>query len=69
MALVERAGAEQRAADAMLRLVEDEGLTQAAVVQWCGGAERVTATEVKRLVAAARSRSASGGSADDASAG
>ena len=69
VALVERAGAEQRAGDAMLRLVEDEGLTQAAVVEWCGGAERVTAAEVKRLVGAARSRSGSGRAADGASAG
>ncbi|WP_404348439.1 hypothetical protein LG324_12860 [Phycicoccus jejuensis] len=69
VALVERAGAEQRAGDAMLRLVQDEGLTQAAVVQWCGGPERVTASEVKRLVVAARSRSDSGCAPDGASAG
>ena len=69
VALVERDAAEQRAGDAMLRLVEDEGLTQTAVVEWCGGTGRVTAPEVKRLVTAARSRSVSEGSADDASAG
>ena len=38
-------------------------------MEWCGGTERVTALEVKQLVTAARSRSASAGSADDASAG